>query len=42
MKRAKYDSDAVLILEYLAADLATVIANAAKDGLPLTVGEMKQ
>lgn len=36
------DEDAVLVLEYLPTDLATVIADAAKECLPLPVGEMKR
>lgn len=36
------DEDAVLVLEYLTADLATVISDAAKDGLSLPVAEMKR
>lgn len=36
------DEDAVLVLEYLTTDLATVISNAAKEGFPLPVGEMKR
>ncbi|CAI8619780.1 unnamed protein product [Vicia faba] len=36
------DEDAVLVLEYLVTDLATVISNAAKEGFPLPVGEMKR
>ncbi|CAK8579533.1 unnamed protein product [Lathyrus sativus] len=36
------DEDAVLVLEYLTTDLATVISNAAKEGVSLPVGEMKR
>lgn len=36
------DEDAVLVLEYLTTDLATVISNAAKEGIPIPVGELKR
>ncbi|KAK7358339.1 hypothetical protein VNO77_00266 [Canavalia gladiata] len=36
------DEDAVLVLEYLRTDLATVIADAAKAKEPLPVGEIKR
>ncbi|CAJ2676229.1 unnamed protein product [Trifolium pratense] len=36
------DEDAVIVLEYLTTDLSTVISNAAKEGIPLPVGEMKR
>ncbi|XP_027342401.1 cyclin-dependent kinase F-1-like [Abrus precatorius] len=36
------DEDAVLVLEYLRTDLATVIADAAKANEPLPVGEIKR
>jgi cell cycle related kinase len=36
------DEDAVIVLEYLTTDLSTVISNAAKEGIPLPVGETKR